>query len=140
MMVAFLILPAGPLLAWKRGDLPGALQRLAVAGGIAILSALAAYALWDPRKAVAAVGIGVGAWLIAGSLAEVAERIRLFRAAGAETWRRTKGLPLGAWGMTLAHLGVGVFILGAVVRDGVQGRGRAVADPGPERVGRAMGR
>ncbi|NAW11119.1 cytochrome c-type biogenesis CcmF C-terminal domain-containing protein, partial [Salmonella sp. gx-h1] len=59
-----------------------------------------------------------GAWLIAGSLAEVAERIRLFRAAGAETWRRTKGLPLGAWGMTLAHLGVGVFILGAVVETG----------------------
>ena len=31
MVVAFLILPAGPLLAWKRGDLKGALQRLALA-------------------------------------------------------------------------------------------------------------
>ena len=118
MMVAFLILPAGPLLAWKRGDLAGAMQRLAAAGGVAVLSALAAYALWEPRKALAALGIGVGVWLIAGSLAEVAERIRLFRAAAAETWRRARGLPLGAWGMTLAHLGLGVFILGAVVETG----------------------
>ena len=118
MMVAFLILPAGPLLAWKRGDLAGAMQRLAAAGGVAVLSALAAYALWEPRKALAALGIGVGVWLIAGSLAEVAERIRLFRAAAAETWRRARGLPLGAWGMTLAHLGLGIFILGAVVETG----------------------
>jgi cytochrome c-type biogenesis protein CcmF len=36
MVVAFLILPAGPLLAWKRGDLKGAGQRLAVAAGLAL--------------------------------------------------------------------------------------------------------
>ena len=115
MTVAFVILPAGPLLAWKRGDLPGALQRLTVAAGLSVLVALAAYALWEPRKALAAAGIGLGAWLILGSLSEVVERVRLFRAPGAETLRRLKGLPLGAWGMTLAHLGLGVFILGAVV-------------------------
>ena len=118
MTVAFIILPAGPLLAWKRGDLPGAMQRLAVAAGLALVSALAAYALWEPRKAFAAAGIGLGAWLILGSLAEIAERARLFRASGAETMRRLKGLPLGAWGMSLAHLGLGVFILGAVVETG----------------------
>ena len=118
MMVAFLILPAGPLLAWKRGDLPGAMQRLAVVAGLAILGALAAYALWEPKKAFAAAGIGLGLWLILGSLSEVAERARLFRASTAETLRRLKGLPLGAWGMTLAHLGLGVFILGAVVETG----------------------
>ena len=118
MTVAFLILPAGPLLAWKRGDLPGATQRLAVAAGLSLVCALAAYALWSPKKALAAAGIGLGAWLILGALAEVAERARLFRASPAETLRRLKGLPLGAWGMSLAHLGLGVFILGAVVETG----------------------
>ena len=118
MMVAFIILPAGPLLAWKRGDLAGALQRLTVAAAIAIVVALLAYALFEPRKALAAAGIGVGGWLIAGSLVEVAERGRLFRASAAESLRRLKALPLGAWGMALAHLGLGVFILGAVVETG----------------------
>ena len=115
MAVAFLILPAGPLLAWKRGDLPGVLQRLAVAAGLAVLAALAAWALFEPRKALAAAGVGLGAWLILGALAETAERIRLFRAPLGETLRRARGLPLGAWGMTLAHAGLGVFVLGAVV-------------------------
>jgi cytochrome c-type biogenesis protein CcmF len=39
MVVAFLILPAGPLLAWKRGDLKGAGQRLAVAAGLSLVCA-----------------------------------------------------------------------------------------------------
>jgi len=32
---------------------------------------------------------------------------------GAQVWRRLKGLPRGQWGMTLAHIGLGVFVLGA---------------------------
>ncbi|GAA0868693.1 heme lyase CcmF/NrfE family subunit [Brevundimonas basaltis] len=118
MAVAFLILPAGPLLAWKRGDLPGVMQRLAVAAGLAVLLALAGLAVFEPRKALAAAGIGLGAWLILGALSETGERIRLFRAPVAESLRRARGLPLGAWGMTVAHAGLGVFVLGAVVETG----------------------
>lgn len=118
MVVAFLILPAGPLLAWKRGDLKGAGQRLAVAAGLSLVCALLGWMAFEPRKAVAAGGIAIGAWLILGALAEVAERLRLFRVPLAEVGRRTRALPLGAWGMTLAHAGLGLFVLGAVVETG----------------------
>jgi cytochrome c-type biogenesis protein CcmF len=114
MVLAFLILPAGPLLAWKRGDLKGVGQRLAVAGGLALVAALAGWTAFEPKKALAAAGLGVGAWLILGALAETAERVRLFRAPLGEVGRRARGLPLAAWGMTLAHAGLGVFVLGAV--------------------------
>ena len=53
--------------------------------------------------------------LICGALAELGVRTKAFRAPLPETLRRAKGLPLGAWGMALAHAGLGVFILGAVV-------------------------
>jgi cytochrome c-type biogenesis protein CcmF len=118
MAVAFLILPAGPLLAWKRGDLKGVGQRLAVAAGLAILCALAGWMAFEPRKALAAGRARLGAWLILGALAEIAERVRLFRVGLAESLRRARALPLGAWGMTLAHAGLGVFVLGAVVETG----------------------
>ncbi|NBW09028.1 MAG: heme lyase CcmF/NrfE family subunit [Caulobacteraceae bacterium] len=118
MVVAFLILPAGPLLAWKRGDLKGVGQRLAVAAGLSIVCALLGWMAFEPRKAMAAGGIAIGAWLILGALAEVAERVRLFRVPLAEVGRRAKALPLGAWGMTLAHAGLGLFVLGAVVETG----------------------
>lgn len=108
-----ILLPAGPLLAWKRGDALGAAQRLWVAALIAVGLGLAAFALISPRKAFASAGLAMGAWLILGALAELAERVRAFRAPAAESLRRLGGLPRGAWGMTLAHLGLGVFILGA---------------------------
>jgi cytochrome c-type biogenesis protein CcmF len=118
MIVAFLILPAGPLLAWKRGDLVGASQRLALAAALALGCGFLGWLAYEPKKALAAGGIAVGTWLILGAFAEVVERIRLFRAPTAEVGRRLKGLPLGAWGMTLAHAGLGVFVLGAVVETG----------------------
>ena len=113
-----ILLPAGPLLAWKRGDLQGVVQRLWVAVLIALACGLAAFALISPRKAFSAIGVGMGAWLIVGALVELAERTRAFRVSAGETWRRLTGLPRGAWGMTLAHMGLGVFVLGACFETG----------------------
>ncbi|UTP38712.1 heme lyase CcmF/NrfE family subunit [Phenylobacterium sp. LH3H17] len=113
-----ILLPAGPLLAWKRGDARGVAQRLWVAVLIAMACGLAAFALVSPRKAFASAGIAMGAWLVVGALVELAERTRAFRGPLAETWRRLSGLPRGAWGMTLAHLGLGVFVLGACFETG----------------------
>jgi cytochrome c-type biogenesis protein CcmF len=113
MAACLLILPAGPLLAWKRGDLAGALQRLWVAAAAVLGLAVVAYAVVSPRKLVPVLGLALGAWLIAGSLAEVAGRVKLGAADAGEVWRRTRGLPRAAWGMTLAHIGLGVFVLGA---------------------------
>ncbi len=118
MGVALIILPAGPLIAWKRGDVRGALQRLSFAAIAAGIAAIAGYAFVSPKHALAAMGCGLGLWLIVGSLTELAERTRAGRASPAESLRRLWGLPRGAWGMTLAHLGLGVFVLGACVELG----------------------
>jgi len=114
MALLLILLPAGPLLAWKRGDARGVAQRLWVAVLIAGAVALLAIALVSPRKALGALGVGLGGWLIVGALTEIVERTRAFRVPAAEAWRRLTGLPRGAWGMTLAHLGLGVFVMGAV--------------------------
>ena len=118
MAALILILPAGPLLAWKRGDAIGVAQRLWAAATLALLAGLAAYAFVSPKKAFGALGLMLGAWLIAGAAAELIERTRAFRAPAAESWRRLIGLPRGAWGMTLAHIGLGVFVLGACFETG----------------------
>jgi cytochrome c-type biogenesis protein CcmF len=113
MAALLIIVPAGPLLAWKRGDARGVAQRLWVAALITLGAGIAGYALVTPRKALGAAGIALGVWLIVGSIVEIVERTRAFRTSAAESWRRLVGLPRGAWGMTLAHLGLGVFVLGA---------------------------
>jgi len=134
MVVAFLILPAGPLLAWKRGDVKGVVQRLWLVAVVAAILGAVAFFVFEPHKALAAAGIGIGAWLILGALYEVLVRIKAGRAPLAETVRRAKGLPLGAWGMALAHLGVGVFILGAVVETSFKTEAASVIPVGGEVV------
>jgi cytochrome c-type biogenesis protein CcmF len=108
-----ILLPAGPLLAWKRGDAAGVAQRLWAAALIALAAGLMAFMIASPRQALGAAGVAFGIWLIAGAVAELAERARAFRVPMAESWRRLGGLPRGAWGMTLAHAGLGLFVLGA---------------------------
>ncbi len=113
MILAFAVLPAGPLLAWKRGDAKGVARKLWIALAAAVVLGLLAYAIVEPRKLLASGGLVVGFWLVGGALVEIADRLKLFRAPAAESVRRAKGLPRGAWGTTLAHAGLGLFVLGA---------------------------
>ena len=57
-------LPIGPLMAWKRGELAGVLQRLWWAALAAIVAGALVYAFHEPRKAFAGAGVALGVWLI----------------------------------------------------------------------------
>ena len=113
MVIGLVLLPFGPMLAWKRGDALGAAQRLGFAAVLAVGAGLLTLAVVSPRKALASAGIGLGFWLLAGAAAEISERVRAFKAPWPEVRRRLGGLPRGAWGSSLAHFGLGLFILGA---------------------------
>ena len=115
MALCLLVLPFGPLLAWKRGDLYAAAQRLMAAAGAALLCGLVWLALIQPGKLFPAFGVLLGVWLVVGALSELAIRARVGSVSPGQAFRRLFSLPRGAWGMTLAHIGLGVFVLGAVV-------------------------
>ncbi len=102
----------GPMLAWKRGDLGQAMKRLMVAAGAALVAAAAVSAILGSIEPAGVLGLALAAWLLAGTLTELAHRIRLFAVPLAESLRRLKGVPLGAWGMTLAHAGFALMIAG----------------------------
>jgi cytochrome c-type biogenesis protein CcmF len=114
MTPALAAMAVGPMLAWKRADLSAALQRLTVAAALAVAVAVAVAVVVGHASLLAIAGIGLGVWLIAGSISEWAERVKLFRVSPAESLRRALRLPRAAWGMTLAHAGCGVVLLGIV--------------------------
>src|SRR6202040_1326096 len=106
--------PFGPLLAWKRGDLLGAAQRL-MAGGIAALIVVAVVWAWTRGGgAFAPLAIGLAVFVIAGALSDLAERTGLFRVPLATAIRRARGLPRSTWGTGFAHAGVGGALIGIV--------------------------
>jgi len=111
------LMPAGPLLAWKRGDAAGVAQRLAIAAAAALVIALVVF--WTngaPLYPMLALTIAVFA--IAGALVEFAERITLFRAPLGESFARMVGLPRASFGTLLAHAGIGISLLGIAVEGG----------------------
>jgi cytochrome c-type biogenesis protein CcmF len=101
-------------LAWKRGDLLGAAQRLMVAGIVALV-AMALVLAWTYGGAtLAPLAIGLAAFVIMGALCDLAERIALFRIPLSLSLRRARGLPRATWGTAFAHAGLGVALIGIV--------------------------
>ena len=116
--LALLILPAGPLLAWKRGDGWATLRRLRPAAALAVGAALVTYAVVEPKRAIGVIGVALGLWLVTGAVTEAAERVSLGRIPLAASARRIAAVPRGGWGMSFAHAGLGLFVMGAAFQSG----------------------
>jgi cytochrome c-type biogenesis protein CcmF len=115
LMIPLLIaVPFGPFLTWKRSDLLGVAQRLSFAAGLAVFAVIATFAMVERGPILAPIGIGIGIWLIVGALSETAYRVKLFQAPLSESMRRLGALPRSSFGTLVAHLGVGVAVLGIV--------------------------
>lgn len=98
--IALLILvPFGPRLAWRKGDLPGSLRTLAPALGIAVVAAIVILAFTAPRTLAGCGAFAVAAWLIGASAIDLRKR-------GLRT------LQAGAIASALAHAGLGVTLIG----------------------------
>ena len=101
----------GPLLAWKRADLSGALQRLKVAAGVSVIVLIATWVGngGDLLSLAAGGGMALAAWLAALTISEWVLRVR---GEYGLSWQRIINLPRSAYGMTFAHLGMAVLIVG----------------------------
>jgi cytochrome c-type biogenesis protein CcmF len=114
MIPLLLAMPLGPFLAWKRGDLLGAMQRLMAVGLVALVALVVSLALYWRGPWLAPFGIALGVWVVAGAVAEWVARVKLFAASAEESWRRALGLPRAAYGAMLAHAGIGISVIGII--------------------------
>ena len=105
-----LAMAVGPTLSWKRADLAPALTRLWWAALIAAAIGLFVQLGW--HRVMPTLAFLASAWIIAGSAAEIIERMRLFRVPLANSLARAAALPLSTWGSAIAHAGLGVTVAG----------------------------
>ena len=112
-------LPIGGMLAWKRGDLSGALARLKFAFAAGLIAAIATLSLTAFKDLLAALGLAIAAWLIVGALWDLAARLM-----------RSRRLPRSAWGMTIAHASVGIIVAGITASQAWQAEHIALMRPG----------
>ena len=88
---------------WKRARMADVWARLRTPAALSVILAVAIVGLMSVRWGVVVVaGAWLGSWTLVAALAEPLRR-----------WRQTRRLPpRGVLGMSLAHAGLGVFVLG----------------------------
>jgi cytochrome c-type biogenesis protein CcmF len=107
-------MPFGPLLAWKRGDLLGVAQRLLGAMAVGLITVAVIFASEGGGPILAPFAIGLAVYVMAGALTEIVERTGLLKVPLTTAWARGRGLPRSTWGGTLAHLGLGITLIGII--------------------------
>ncbi|WMS44411.1 heme lyase CcmF/NrfE family subunit [Acuticoccus sp. MNP-M23] len=114
MLPLVLVMGVGPFLSWKRADIAGVLDRLKFAFLVTVIAALAVWYFDTKGPVLAVIAVAFAVWLVTATVIEWADRVQLFRAPLPWSWRRARGLPRAAYGMTLAHLGLAIAIFGFV--------------------------
>ena len=97
------------VVSWKRARLREAAWSLRKLAALALVLGIALPFLTQGRGSIAAsIGAVLALWVITTSVQEVWRRVR----AKPTLKAGLASVPRGAWGMTLAHLGLGVWTLG----------------------------
>ena len=114
MVPLLLLIPFGPFLAWKRGDLAGVGQRMIAAIVATLVLTLLVFGFMGFPITLAPIGLGIGIWVMVGAIAELADRAAVGRVGLKQSWARFKGLPRTAFSTAIAHFGMGVSVIGIV--------------------------
>ena len=115
-----LLLPFGPLTRWQREEPSRPLRMLAPWAGLALLLAVIGYFMAPQGQWKTAAGVGAAAWVAFGTLRFLWTRFQF------------KGNRFTAemLGMTLAHGGIAVFLVGALLVEGLNVQRELAMTPG----------
>ena len=113
MAPAIFLMAVGPVASWKRATLPGLWVRLRWALAVAVVAALLLPLLLGRWSLLTAFGLWLGLWVVAATVAQLVQRLKI--APQRTLAARLSAQPLAWYGMTLAHLGVAVFVFGVTL-------------------------
>ncbi len=103
----------GPFLRWKDDDLVAAVRKVAPAFVASVLIGFGSAWAVDHVTWRTVLGLTLAAWVVLASVQLLAGRFK--ERAGASVGARLRSITAAWWGMWLAHLGVGVFIIGVTM-------------------------
>lgn len=132
MLPLLIAMPFGPFLAWKRGDVRGAAERLLFAGIVSTIALVAMFAFYWKGPWLAPFAVAIAVFVMLGALSELAFRAKLGSAPLEEVWRRFCNLPRSVFGTTISHFGVGLMVLGIVGTTAYQSERVLVMEPGDQ--------
>jgi cytochrome c-type biogenesis protein CcmF len=127
MTPAVFLMGIGPIARWKSARLPELAVRLRWAGAASVVAALALPWVVGGWKPLVGLGILLAAWCVSASAVALWERIAQQQGPLAARFSR---LPSAFCGMLLAHVGIGVFIVGVTFVKGYETERDVRLEPG----------
>ncbi|MGH6827755.1 MAG: heme lyase CcmF/NrfE family subunit [Rhizomicrobium sp.] len=114
-LALLLLVPFGPKLGWRRGDLKASLRALGPAVGMAGVAAIAVLAFVSPKSLTGALAFAIAGWLIGASILDVLKR---------------RGARASAFAAALAHAGLGITLMGVTATSLWRSEALEVLGPG----------
>lgn len=114
------LMGVGPLAQWKKASLPDMATRLKVAAAISVTLAVLVPFMMGKISLMVAVGVFMAIWILSTTLILLQNRVKAKQVASTKVIDNLKSIPLAFYGMLLAHLGVGVFVLGVTLVKGFE--------------------
>ena len=118
MIPVVLLMAMGPLLRWKGHDTGVILGKLAPWFVASVVLGFTGAWLAGTMSWRMIVGMSLAAWVLIVNIVLLVER--LGERPGAAAGVRLSGIPRAWWGMWIAHVGIGVFIIGVAMVNGTQ--------------------
>jgi cytochrome c-type biogenesis protein CcmF len=109
------LMGVGPLARWKRAEVPELWQRLRWAVVVAVVAAVLAGWVGGELTLMSMLGLLMAFWVLASLAADLWDRVRPVGGVRTNVLERLRQLPRAYWGMTMAHLGIGVFVFGVTM-------------------------
>ena len=112
MSFALIGMVIGPILMWRKGVLPHAKRVLITALIGAVMANIIGLSVLHNISPVAIGGLGLLGWLGFGMIADMQRHLKFHQPSELLTSLRSSGVAI--WGMWLGHMGMAVFLLGAL--------------------------
>ncbi|MBA4178121.1 MAG: c-type cytochrome biogenesis protein CcmF [Leptothrix sp. (in: Bacteria)] len=115
MVPLVVLMGAGPLARWKQAELPDIAKRLRWAAGAAVVATLLTEWMRGEITWLASLGLLMAYWIVASVLTDIWGHVKPAGGMRASVLQRLRLWPRAMVGMSLAHIGVAVFIFGVTM-------------------------
>ncbi|HYC42095.1 MAG TPA: heme lyase CcmF/NrfE family subunit [Noviherbaspirillum sp.] len=116
MIPVLVLMAAAPFVRWKEASLPELLRRLRWVA-VAAVGVAVALALVLAASPMVAAGLAFAIWIVFASVSHIVERAR-HAPADMPVMKRLAREPRSYWAMQVAHVGIGVFVVGVTMVTG----------------------
>jgi len=130
MVMLFLGLPLGSLMAWKRADFGKVMAKLWWAAAAALAIGGIVWGLQTGTALLAPAGLALATWMLLGVVVELMERAGLPKADFRTALTRLSRMPRADWGKWLAHSGLALTVTGIACITAWESEKILVAKPG----------